>query len=61
MSENAKDSAMIIGEVASSGVARGPAFVCACAEDTIVPRRTIHASEALVEMERFTAATSAVE
>lgn len=52
---------MIIGEVASSGVARGPAFVCACAEDTIVPRRTIDPSEAVVEMERFTAAISAVE
>jgi phosphotransferase system enzyme I (PtsI) len=61
MIENATDSAMIIGEVASSGVARGPSFVCACAEDTIVPRRTIDASEAVVEMERFTAAISAVE
>src|SRR5512136_1376935 len=61
MTENAKDSALIIGEVASAGVARGPAFVCACAEDTVVPRRTIDASEALTEMKRFTAAISAVE
>jgi hypothetical protein len=35
MTENATNSAMIIGEAASSGVARGPAFVSACAEDTI--------------------------
>jgi len=61
MTENATASAMIIGEVASSGVARGPAFVCACAEDTIVPRRTIDASEAPQEMDRFDAAISAVE
>ena len=52
---------MIIGEVASSGVARGPAFVCACAEDSIVPRRTIAASEAPEEMERFDAAVCAAE
>lgn len=52
---------MIIGEVASSGIARGPAFVCACAEDSIVPRRTIAASDAPQEMERFDAAVCAAE
>jgi phosphoenolpyruvate-protein phosphotransferase (PTS system enzyme I) len=61
MTENTNDSAMIIGEVASSGVARGLAFVCSCAEDMIVPRRTIDASEARLEMERFTDAISVVE
>ena len=61
MTENTKDSAMIIGEVASSGVARGLAFVCGCAEDMIVPRRAIAASEAAQEMERFDTAIFAVE
>lgn len=52
---------MIIGEVASSGLGRGPAFVCRCAEDLIVPRRTIAAREAAQEMERFDGAVLAAE
>lgn len=52
---------MIIGEVASAGLARGPALVCGCLEDMIVPRRTIDAREALQEMERLDAAISVVE
>ncbi len=61
MTEITKDSAMIIGEVASSGVSRGLAFVCGCAERMTVPRRTIAASEAAEELERFDTAVSAVE
>ncbi|MCC7326354.1 MAG: phosphoenolpyruvate--protein phosphotransferase [Burkholderiales bacterium] len=61
MTEKAKPAEMILGEVASSGLARGPAVVCGCAEDTIVPRRTIDAREAPFEMERLDAAISIVE
>jgi phosphoenolpyruvate-protein phosphotransferase (PTS system enzyme I) len=51
-------SAMILGEVASSGVARGPAFVCPCMEQTIVPRRVIREAETQKEMEKLDAAIS---
>ena len=53
-----KHSAMILGEVASSGVARGPAFVCPCMEQTIVPRRVISEAETQKEMEKLDAAIS---
>ncbi len=52
---------MLFGEVASAGLARGPAFVCGCAKDVVVPRRTIDASEAIREMERFDVAISEAE
>ena len=51
-----KHPAMILGEVASSGVARGPAFVCACVEPTTVPRRVINEAETQKEMEKLDAA-----
>lgn len=53
---NAERSTMVFGEVASSGIARGPAFVCGCSGDLAVPRRTIDASDAATEMARFDAA-----
>jgi phosphoenolpyruvate-protein phosphotransferase (PTS system enzyme I) len=56
-----KRSAMILGEVASSGVARGPAFVCACIEPTTVPRRVINENETQKEMEKLDAAISEAE
>ena len=56
-----KHSAMILGEVASSGVARGLAFVCACVEPTTVPRRVIHETETQKEMEKLDAAISEAE
>ena len=56
-----KHSAMILGEVASSGVARGPAFVCPCMEQTIVPRRVISEAETQKEMEKLDAAISEAE
>ena len=56
-----KRSAMILGEVASSGVARGPAFVCACVEQTTVPRRVINENEISKEMEKLDAAISEAE
>lgn len=52
---------MVLGEVASSGIARGPAFVCSCSGDLTVPRRTIDASETAKEMARFDAAISEAE
>ena len=52
---------MLLGEVASSGAARGPAFVCACAERAAVPRRTLCEGEAKTEMERLDAAISEAE
>ena len=61
MTENMKHSAMILGEVASSGAARGPAFVCACVEPTTVPRRVINESETQKEMEKLDAAISEAE
>ena len=61
MTENMKHSVMILGEVASSGVARGPAFVCACVEQTTVPRRVINETETQKEMEKLDAAISEAE
>jgi phosphotransferase system enzyme I (PtsI) len=52
---------MILGEVASSGLAFGSAFVCNCSEDVVVPRRTIDICETLHEMERFDAAVLEAE
>ena len=48
--------AMILGEVASSGLARGRALLCDCARQTVVPRRQVSEAEALKEIERFDAA-----
>jgi phosphotransferase system enzyme I (PtsI) len=61
MTTNIQPAAMILGEVASSGVARGSALVCACAEHAAGPRRTISETEAQKEMEKFDAAISEVE
>ena len=47
--------AMILGEVASSGLARGRALLCDCAKQTVVPRRQVSEAEALKEIERFDA------
>lgn len=53
--------AMILGEVASSGLARGRALLCDCAKQTIVPRRQVSEAEAQKEVERFDAAVIAAE
>lgn len=58
---NAERSTMVFGEVASPGIARGPAFVCSCSGDLAVPRRTIDASETAKEMARFDVAISEAE
>ena len=52
---------MIVGEAASSGLARGPAIVWNSMEETTVPRRTIDEGEARQAMERFDAAILTVE
>ncbi|NUM53432.1 MAG: phosphoenolpyruvate--protein phosphotransferase [Candidatus Hydrogenedentes bacterium] len=61
MTKNSQIASMILGEVASSGVARGPALVCACAEHATGPRRVVSETEAQKEMEKLDAAISEVE
>lgn len=56
-----KTSSMIMGDVASSGVARGPAFVCLCGEHAVVPHREIGEEEVQKELEKFDAAISEAE
>ena len=53
--------AMILGEVASSGLAQGRALLCDCAKQTVVPRRQVSEAEAQKEFERFDAAVTAAE
>ena len=53
--------AMILGEVASSGLARGRALLCDCAKQTVVPRRQVSEAEAQKELARFDAAVAAAE
>ncbi len=53
---------MLVGEVASSGLARGPALLCDCARtQTAVPLRQVSAAEVQAEVERFDAAVVAAE
>lgn len=53
---------MIVGEVASSGLARGRALLCDCArKQTAVPLRQVSEAEAQGESERFDAAVVAAE
>jgi phosphotransferase system enzyme I (PtsI) len=52
---------MILGEVASSGLARGRALLCDCAKQTVVPRRQVSEAEVGKEIERFDSAVSAAE
>lgn len=55
------NSAMIFGEVASPGVARGTAMVCNCTEEIPIARHMIDESEVSHEIERFDAAVSVAE
>lgn len=52
---------MMLGEVASSGLARGRALLCDCAKQTVVPRRNISEAETETEMTRLAEAVDAVE
>ena len=53
-------SLMIIGQVASSGLARGPALLCDCARKQIaIARRQVRETEVQGEIVRFDAAVSA--
>lgn len=54
-------AAMILGEVASSGLARGRALLCNCAKQMAVLRRQIDEAETESEFERFDEAVTAVE
>jgi len=52
---------MLLGTVASPGLARGRAILCDCAKQGVVPRRRVDEAEAKAEFDRFTEAISAVE
>jgi phosphoenolpyruvate-protein phosphotransferase len=55
-------SSMLLGEVASSGLARGRALLCDCArKSTRAPRRTVSKEEARREFERFDSAVLSAE
>ncbi|MCA9413537.1 MAG: phosphoenolpyruvate--protein phosphotransferase [Candidatus Omnitrophica bacterium] len=56
-----QQKAMILGMVASQGIARGPAFVCPCIEDNVIRRRTISDDEISQEISRFERALSEAE
>jgi phosphoenolpyruvate-protein kinase (PTS system EI component) len=51
--------AMILGEVTSSGIARGRALLSGCTRQMAVPRRKIEKAEIQSEIERFDAAITA--
>ncbi len=61
MGQSTSTSGVIAGVSASSGIARGPAFVCACADDLAVPRRSIEPGEVPGELERLRIAGTEVE
>jgi phosphoenolpyruvate-protein phosphotransferase (PTS system enzyme I) len=52
---------MILGEVASSGLAKGRALLCDCAKQTVVPRRNISEMETETEIKRLAEAVDVVE
>ena len=58
---NAPSSRMLTGLAASSGIARGAAFVCSCGDSIVVPRRPIEASAVDRELERLEQAVTGVE
>jgi phosphoenolpyruvate-protein kinase (PTS system EI component) len=43
---------MLAGLAASSGIARGAAFVCSCGESLSVPRRPVAPAEVPAELDR---------
>ncbi|MCA9398936.1 MAG: phosphoenolpyruvate--protein phosphotransferase, partial [Candidatus Omnitrophica bacterium] len=56
-----KTSTMIFGEIASSGIAKGPAFVCSCGEHQIIDRRKVKENEVQQELKRLDTAISKVD
>lgn len=52
---------MLLGEVASSGLARGRALLCDCTRQTVVSQRRVSGAEVRQEIARFDAAVSAAE
>jgi phosphotransferase system enzyme I (PtsI) len=61
IADETKRSGMLLGTAASPGIARGPAFVCPCAQHLEVPRRTVGEGELPEEMERLEVAIRAAE
>lgn len=56
-----RESAMILGVPASSGLAQGSAFLCHCDEVIVVPRRPVKEAVLPSEWERFEVALRATE
>src|SRR5688572_25240621 len=54
-------SRMLTGLAASSGIARGAAFVCSCGDGIAVPRRTIQSVALETELARLKQAVTQVE
>jgi phosphotransferase system enzyme I (PtsI) len=54
-------SDMLLGEAASSGIARGRAVICHCDEFASIPRRAIAADEIDAEVVRFESAVAATD
>lgn len=52
---------MLTGLAASSGIARGPAYVCPCGDPVPIPRRTIASDEVSAELSRLEKALTKVE
>ncbi len=61
MSTQVTATTMIMGEVGSLGIAKGRAFVCTCAEQAAIPRRTISDRDTQSEMKRFDVAVEQAE
>jgi phosphotransferase system enzyme I (PtsI) len=57
----AHSGSMLTGLAASSGIARGAAFVCACGDGVAVSRRTIASAELETELARLQEAVTQVE
>lgn len=53
MTEQSQSAKMIIGMAVSSGIAQGAAFVCPCAEHSVISRRSITDDELAGELSRL--------
>ena len=54
-------SSMLTGLAASSGIARGAAYVCSCGDRVSIPRRAVAATEVSAELRRLEKAIAEVE
>ncbi len=61
MGDEVQDASMILATGASSGIARGTAYVCACFDHIAVPRRTVPSSELPKEVSKLEAVLDEAE